>query len=171
MNTYDNKDNNPGTAISIINYKKLNPHWGNENKATEKKQKEVISSHTSTTHSYLLKAKQQPMCHACKTEYTVKHILSECTDLTQIRETFYNTNNMKELFQKIEMKNLMSFLKVVNLDKKNLKEFSIKPYFSYKKYFNKIWSIPQDVPKTPKKLFTIRRFPTNKLSTKPDSFY
>ena len=43
--------------------------------------------HTRTTHSYLLEAKQQLMCHACQTKYTVKHILIECTDLAHIRET------------------------------------------------------------------------------------
>ncbi len=39
MNTYYNKDNNAGTAISLINYWKLNPHWRNGNKATEKNEK------------------------------------------------------------------------------------------------------------------------------------
>ena len=39
MNTYYDKDNNAGTALSIINYWKFNPHWGNGNKTTEKKPK------------------------------------------------------------------------------------------------------------------------------------
>ena len=52
---------------------------------------------------FLLEAKQQLTC-ACQTEYTVKHILIECTDLAHIRETFYRANDMKELFQKIEKK-------------------------------------------------------------------
>ena len=37
-----NKDNNAETAISIINYLKLNPHWGNGNKATEKTEKRKL---------------------------------------------------------------------------------------------------------------------------------
>ena len=71
--------------------------------------------HTRTTHSYLLEAKQQPMCHACQTKYTVKHFLIDCTDLAHIRETFYSANNMKELFQNIEIKNVMSFLEAKNM--------------------------------------------------------
>ena len=112
------------------------------------KKEEVILSrlricHTRTTHSYLLEVKQQPMCHTCQTKYTVKHILIECTDLARIRGTFYSANDMKELFQNIEMKNVMSFLKAINIHSKYLKEFSTRPNFSYKlflkkKYFNKI---------------------------------
>ena len=85
--------------------------------------------HTRTTHSYLLEAKQQPTCHACQTKYTMKHNLIECTDLTHIKETFYSANNIKELFQSVEIrnkKNVMSFLKAINICKKNLKEISTK---------------------------------------------
>ena len=70
-------------------------------------------SHTRITYSYLLEAKQQPMCHACQTKYTVKHIL--CTDPAHITETFYSANDIKKLFQKTEMNNVMSFLNEVNL--------------------------------------------------------
>ena len=57
---------------------------------------------------------------------------------------------------------------------KNLKEISTRSNFSYKlflykKYSDKIWSFTQTVLK--KNLFTTRRFSTNKLSIKPDSFY
>ena len=33
------KDNNAGTTISIINLRKLNPYWENENKAPKNKNK------------------------------------------------------------------------------------------------------------------------------------
>ena len=42
MNTYNNKDNNAGIGVSIMNYWKLNPHWGNRNKATEKNEKRKL---------------------------------------------------------------------------------------------------------------------------------
>ena len=60
--------------------------------------------HTRTTYSYLLEAKQQPMCYACQTKYT-ETILIKCTDLAHIREIFYSAKDMKELFQSIEIKN------------------------------------------------------------------
>ena len=33
INTFYNKDNNAGTIMKIMNYKKLNPQWGNGSKA------------------------------------------------------------------------------------------------------------------------------------------
>ena len=55
------------------------------------------------------------MCYVCQTKYTVKYILIKCTDLAHIRKTFYSANNMKELFQKTEINNVISFLKTVKL--------------------------------------------------------
>ena len=85
--------------------------------------------HTRTTHSYQLKTKQQPTCHACQTKYIVKHILIECTNLAHIRETFSNTNNMKELFRNIETRNVMSFLKAINKYAKTKKKFQQNQIF------------------------------------------
>ena len=135
----------------------------------KKRKEEAILSrlrigHSRTTHSYFLEPKQQPTCHACQTKYTVKHILIECTDLVHIKETFYRANDMKELFQKIEMNNIISFLKAVNLYRKISRNFQLYQVSSIN--FNKIWSFLQVVPK--KKTFYYK---TIKLSTKPDSFY
>ena len=47
------------------------------------------------------------MCYASQTKYTVKHIPIECTDLANIRKTFYSANNMKELFQNTEINNVI----------------------------------------------------------------
>ena len=55
------------------------------------------------------------MCYACQTKYTMKHILIECTNVAQIRKTFYSANNIKELFQNPEMNDMISFLKTVKL--------------------------------------------------------
>ena len=91
-----------------------------EAKLKKTRKEEITSSrlwivYTRITHSYLLKRKQQPMCYACQTKYTVKHILNECTNLACIRKTFYSANNMKELFQNTEINNVISFLKTVKL--------------------------------------------------------
>ncbi|GFO36437.1 ribonuclease hi [Plakobranchus ocellatus] len=37
--------------------------------------------HTWLTQSYLLKNEEQPLCYACDSLYTVRHILIECPDL------------------------------------------------------------------------------------------
>ena len=88
---------------------KIKPTLGEWKQSSKKKRKEEVTfcrlqiGHTRITHSYLLEGKQQPMCYACQTKYTVKRILIECTDLAHIRKTFYSANNMKELFQNTEM--------------------------------------------------------------------
>ena len=75
----------------------------------------LLIGHTRITHSYLLEGKQQPMCYAYQTKYTVKHILIESTNQAHIRKTLYSANNMKELFQNTEINNVISFLKTVKL--------------------------------------------------------
>ena len=50
------------------------------------------------------------MCYACQTNYTVKHVLIECTDRDHIRKTFYSANDMKELFQNTEINNVVGWL-------------------------------------------------------------
>ena len=67
------------------------------------------------THSYLLEGKQQTICDSWQTKYTMKHFIIECTDQAHIRKTLHGANNMKELFQNIEINNVRSFLKTVNL--------------------------------------------------------
>ena len=66
----------------------------------------------------MLKEEEQPMYHACKTAYTIKHVLTECIDQAPMREIFYNTSCMKELFKKKKKKKvdaIMSFQKSVGL--------------------------------------------------------
>ena len=72
------------------------------------------------------------MCDACQIKNTVKHIFIECTDLVHIRETFYSANDMKELFQNIEIKKCNVIPKSDKYRRKNLKEISIRPNFSDK---------------------------------------
>ena len=44
------------------------------------------SKRNRLTQNQQIEFKQQPMCYACQTKYTVKHILIECIDLAQIRK-------------------------------------------------------------------------------------
>ena len=83
------------------------------------------------------------MCHACQTKYSMKHIFIECTDLAHIREAFYSANDMKELFQKIEM-NVMSFLKVRNLYRKISRNFQQDQISSTKCFSTRITSTKSD---------------------------
>ena len=129
-----------------------------------------MSYRSYKNNTYLLEAKQQPMCYACQTKYTVKHILIECTDLAHIRETFYSANNMKERFQNIEIKNVMLFLKAMNIYGKIYKKFQQDQISSTICSSTRNTSIKSD---PFHKLFKKNPFysKTNEISVKPDSFY
>ena len=56
-------------------------------------------SNPNRTHSYLLKGTYMPWCYPCHCPDTVKHILLDCTELSDTRIKYYrNVNNLKNLF-------------------------------------------------------------------------
>ena len=69
--------------------------------------------HTRLTHDFILK-EESPKC-PCGNHYTIRHILIECKNLSCIRKIFYKINSMKELFGKINPKNIIEFLKRIGL--------------------------------------------------------
>ena len=78
--------------------------------------KEVIISrlhigHTHMTHSHLLKGEDSPVCPTCKVPLTVKHILINCNRFRQIRPKHYQTNNLKNLFKKLQTRGNLKFSK------------------------------------------------------------
>ena len=81
-------------------------------------------------YSYLLKVKQQPMCHACQITYTIEHVLIEWIDPAKTRETFYNTNFMKELFFKNKVGAKISLLEAVDIYGKRPDQLKYKHYES-----------------------------------------
>jgi len=57
--------------------------------------KVVINSlrigHTRLTNCYLLKGENQPECQACQSALTVKHILTDCTHLSAVRQRYFES--------------------------------------------------------------------------------
>ena len=84
-----------------------------------RKQESVMTrlriGHTWITHSYLLKREDQPICHACYNPFTVKHILIECPDFTDIRNKFYTTPDVHTLFREIDSLQIAKYLKELRL--------------------------------------------------------
>ena len=70
--------------------------------------------HTRLMHDFILKEESPPK-YPCRNHYAIGHILIECTNLSQIRKKFYKINSMKELFGKINPKNIIEFLKRIGL--------------------------------------------------------
>ena len=90
-----------------------------DKKKTKRRKHLVLTSYRSYKDStFLLIWSQTATNVSYQTKYIVKHILVECTDQVHIRETFYSANDMNELFHDIGIKNVMSFLKVINISGK-----------------------------------------------------
>ena len=43
-------------------------------------------------HSYLLNNEEQPECISCNSNYSLKHVLVDCVDVSDIRQTIYMIN-------------------------------------------------------------------------------
>jgi ribonuclease HI len=71
--------------------------------------------HTHLTHSYLLKGEDQPECIPCQCALTIKHILIDCVDFSVIRQNHFNVKSLKELFDTIDTRVLLKYLKEIGL--------------------------------------------------------
>ena len=74
--------------------------------------------HTFTTHSFLLKGEDPPICVPCQEPYTVRHILTNCVDLEQTRLQYYNENKLETILNNVNPDNLFGFLKETRLYQK-----------------------------------------------------
>ena len=73
--------------------------------------------HTRVTTKYLMERDQEPICDNCNEDkqFTVKHILIECSDFEYIRQNYFRATNMQDLFERIPLGRIIGFLKEVNL--------------------------------------------------------
>ena len=91
-------DENPRNKLfqirPILKEKKLDP---NNTRREETTLTRLRIGHTRLTHSFILKEEPLPKCQ-CGNQYSIKHILIECTKLNHTRKKFYKSNSMKEQF-------------------------------------------------------------------------
>ena len=71
--------------------------------------------HTRLTHSYLLKREDQPFCISCNELFTVKHFLIDCIEFSHVRRQFFQTNDLRYLFENVPADNILVFSKHINL--------------------------------------------------------
>ena len=95
----------------ILKKRKLDP---NNTRREETTLTRLRIGHTQLTHSFILK-EEPPLKCPCRNQYSIKHILIECTKLNHTRKKFYQANSMKELLKKIAHKNIINFLKTIDL--------------------------------------------------------
>jgi len=70
--------------------------------------------HTRLTNSYLPQGQNQPECQICHSPLTVKHILIDCTCFSAARQRYFGVNTLKELFENVESRNIVAFIKDTN---------------------------------------------------------
>ena len=57
--------------------------------------------HGRLTHSYLLNNEERPECIPCNSNFSLRHVLIDCVEVVAVRQTFYNVNNVYELFTNV----------------------------------------------------------------------
>ena len=95
----------------ILKERKLDP---NNTRREETALAQLCIGHTRLIHSFILKDEPPPK-YPCENQYTIKHILIECTKLTNIRQRFYNVDDMNKIFRIIGPKQILNFLKRTSL--------------------------------------------------------
>ena len=71
--------------------------------------------HSYLTHSFILRKKEAPVCVACNTVITVKHILIECADLLEIRKKYFEEKSLYSLFRNVIPEIIFDFLREIGL--------------------------------------------------------
>jgi hypothetical protein len=71
--------------------------------------------HSRLTHSYLLNNEERPECIPCNSNYSLKHVLIDCVDVADVRQTFYNVNSLSNLFTNVAGDTILKYLKEINL--------------------------------------------------------
>lgn len=84
---------------------------------TNRKDQTVLTrlhiGHSYLTHSYLLRKEDPPRCNTCDQLQTIRHILLECTDLTNQRSVHLNGLTEKLIFD--HPTRILTFLRDTNL--------------------------------------------------------
>jgi hypothetical protein len=54
----------------------------------------------------------------CNSNYSLKPVLIDCVDVTDVRQKFYNVNNLYDLSTNVAGDTILKFLKEINPDSK-----------------------------------------------------
>ena len=74
--------------------------------------------HSGLTHQYLSLREEPPFCYGCNCQLTIKHILIECIDYSEIRSKYYKSKNQRDLLDTIEPKKIIDFIREIGLFKR-----------------------------------------------------
>jgi hypothetical protein len=71
--------------------------------------------HSRLTHSFLLKGEPPPQCIGCNAPNTIKHILLNCLEFSDIRARFYNVSDIFSLFHTVVKEKLIDYIREIGL--------------------------------------------------------
>jgi hypothetical protein len=75
----------------------------------------TLLGHSRLTHSYLLNNEERPECIPCISNYSLKHVLIDCVDVVDVRQTFYNVNCLSNRITNVAGDTIFQFLKEINV--------------------------------------------------------
>ena len=65
-------------------------------------------------NSCLLKGESQPVCQACHSPLTVKHILVDCTRYSASCQIYFGVDTLKDVFENVASRNIITFVKDIS---------------------------------------------------------
>ena len=77
--------------------------------------------HSYLTHSFILRKEEAPVCVACYAVITVKHVLTECADLLEIRKKYFEERSLYSLFRNVIPEIIFYFLREIGVYLQNVK--------------------------------------------------
>ena len=70
--------------------------------------------HTRLKNFYLLKGENQPVCEACHSPLTVKHILVYCTRYSAARQRYFGVDTLEDVFENVASHKIIAYVKDIN---------------------------------------------------------
>ena len=65
--------------------------------------------------SYLLNNEERTECTPCNNNFSLKHVLIDCLEGAEVRQTFYNVNNLSDMLTNVASDTMLKILKKKNL--------------------------------------------------------
>ena len=63
----------------------------------------------------MLNNEERPECISCNFNYSIKHVLIDGVDVGDVRQNFYNVNNLYDLFPNVAGDTIVIFFKEIDL--------------------------------------------------------
>jgi hypothetical protein len=63
----------------------------------------------------MLNNEERPECIPCNSNFSLRQVLIDCVDVVDVRQAFYNVNNLYDLSINVGGDTILKFLKEINL--------------------------------------------------------